>query len=1133
MKIKKTEILELITLLGFKPHESEKNIYYKNYPKHSDYIIKVDFEKNKIEYQNPITLGDKTTSHFEASENFVVLECVNRLLEKGYNPKYITLEKIWTVGHKEKGKVDVFVTHPDGKPFLMIECKTWGNEFNAEFEKTLTNGGQLFSYYQQDRNTEFLCLYTSELLNNEVRYATRIIEVNDKWKEGGNKSEVFKIWKEDFGQTFKYNGIFDDDATPYNIILKNLKRKNLVDLQQGDSGYIFNQFAEILRHNVVSDKPNAFNKMFNLILAKIVDEEKADDEILDFQWLDDDDDIKLQKRLNDLYKYGMLEYLKKDVTDLGDEELDDILKNNRGSILDRIIRQKITELRLYKNSEFSFKEVFNEKSFNDNAIVIREAVKLLQPYQLRYSHKQQFLSNFFELLLSNTLKQESGQFFTPVPVAKFIIKCLPLKELTEKKIAEKRNDFLPVCIDFAAGSGHFLTETMEEIQQIIENLEPINSTQTIRTNINQYKEYPYQWAGKYIYGIEKDYRLAKIAKVSCFLNGDGLANIIHGDGLDSFNSDEYKEAPHLRSDKIVKDNPNFDVLVANPPYSVQSFIKTLPKGRECFDIFSSYTEQSKEIECLFIERMKQMIKAGGFVGIILPNSILNNSGVYSLAREIILNYFKVISIVEFGSATFMATGTNTIALFLQRRKDSDFQEIKQRIDDFFASFNKELDMVQDYIVKNDSYTITSQNSATRTDFEKYQTTEFKFMSEYLAASWGDIKLSDYLTFIEKRPNELILKTELFKEYNDWYYSLPETKALKSKIAKLKIVSDTNNNELEQLFYEKVVAIEKEKILYFMLANQQDVIMVKTNPFNDNEKEKQFLGYEFSSKRGHEGLRMFTDSLETPTTKLFSEYNKKDNQKVSSYIYRGLCGEKISDIHPDLKEHISITPLNNLLTYDQREFNRSISLVEKKKFEQQIGSKWPIVKLGDSDISEIFSGGTPSKTVREYWENGDINWATLVDTKNKYLHSTQRKITSIGMKNSSATLLPVNTVIFSSRATIGDVTIAKVETCTNQGYKNFVCNPEKLNYEYLYYILKREAKNIEKLASGMTYSEISKSQIAQYKIPLPPLHVQQQIVSEIQELENDPAKFLKGNTSIKEADILMKQLINKILDKYLL
>jgi type I restriction enzyme M protein len=217
-----------------------------------------------------------------------------------------------------------------------------------------------------------------------------------------------------------------------------------------------------------------------------------------------------------------------------------------------------------------------------------------------------------------------------------------------------------------------------------------------------------------------------------------------------------------------------------------------------------------------------------------------------------------------------------------------------------------------------------------------------------------------------------------------------------------------------------------------------------------------------------------------------------------------------------------------MTFDRVRFDKAIATTVKKK---TVKSRWPLVNLGD--VAEISSGGTPSTTVKEYWDGG-IAWVTLVDSKQKYLTSTKRTISMAGLENSSAKLLPVNTVIFSSRATIGDVTIAKIETCTNQGYKNFVCNPDKINYEYLYYALLHSKPDIEALAGGMTYKEISKEQIAAFKIPLPPLETQQQLAKECAKIDKAVSDALNkietANESItnKVRDVLSQQKDSKRL-----
>lgn len=237
--------------------------------------------------------------------------------------------------------------------------------------------------------------------------------------------------------------------------------------------------------------------------------------------------------------------------------------------------------------------------------------------------------------------------------------------------------------------------------------------------------------------------------------------------------------------------------------------------------------------------------------------------------------------------------------------------------------------------------------------------------------------------------------------------------------------------------------------------------------------------------------------------------------LSSKQFRDIMSQKstgsninnISSVLGDIK--VPIPPVNiqqEIITcmkgYEDEETKLKSQLSEYQEKISDIindcfAGSYSFEQLGN--IADIYNGGTPSTEREEYW-NGDIYWATLADTKNKYLYSTQRRITKEGLEHCNAVILPVNTVLFSSRATIGEVSVAKVPVSTNQGYKNFVCNENKLYYEYLYYILRHEVKNIKLLAGGMTYPEINKAMISEYKIPLPSLDKQQEIISQIQEIE---------------------------------
>lgn len=119
------DIKKHITALGFVPKDGTNGIYHKIYV---DYAIEIDFEKQSINYGGGITADSKTTQNFSDAENFVVLECVDRLLTKGYKPQNLILEKTWPSGHGTSGRLDICVNREDGTPYMLIECKTYGKE---------------------------------------------------------------------------------------------------------------------------------------------------------------------------------------------------------------------------------------------------------------------------------------------------------------------------------------------------------------------------------------------------------------------------------------------------------------------------------------------------------------------------------------------------------------------------------------------------------------------------------------------------------------------------------------------------------------------------------------------------------------------------------------------------------------------------------------------------------------------------------------------------------------------------------------------------------------------------------------------------------------------------------------------
>ena len=198
-------IKDLIKSLQFIPKDGTNNVYIRKYPLHDNYSIEIDFNNSKINYGNKIIIGNNTTSNFSKSENFVVLECVNRLLEKGYKPQNIEIEKNYPSGRGHSGSLDILIRDEKNKAYLMVECKTAGNEYNKEHNKMIKDGGQLFSYYALDRDTKYLCLYSSTLDGNTLIYKNDIVPVEEEWKTLSTSKEIHTHWN----KFFKDNGIFE------------------------------------------------------------------------------------------------------------------------------------------------------------------------------------------------------------------------------------------------------------------------------------------------------------------------------------------------------------------------------------------------------------------------------------------------------------------------------------------------------------------------------------------------------------------------------------------------------------------------------------------------------------------------------------------------------------------------------------------------------------------------------------------------------------------------------------------------------------------------------------------------------------------------------------------------------------
>ncbi|MDD5581074.1 MAG: restriction endonuclease subunit S [Methylobacter sp.] len=163
-------------------------------------------------------------------------------------------------------------------------------------------------------------------------------------------------------------------------------------------------------------------------------------------------------------------------------------------------------------------------------------------------------------------------------------------------------------------------------------------------------------------------------------------------------------------------------------------------------------------------------------------------------------------------------------------------------------------------------------------------------------------------------------------------------------------------------------------------------------------------------------------------------------------------------------------------------------------------EWHKVNIGD--VAFIIGGGTPSRSLPEYF-CGEILWigpTEIPKDRIRVILNTNEKITKTAIKKSSAKLLPKGTVLFTTRATVGEVAIAGTEISTSQSLENFVCNPDRIDNWYLAYWLTGNKRLIHSLSAGTTFKGITRNILAKIEIPLPPLEEQKQIAALFQSIE---------------------------------
>ena len=737
--------------------------------KQKNSVAKINIDKATVQYSEKIK-QNRVLKSLTGDEEIVRAFLIDRLVnELDYKPENIEIEKEYSVkaGHgKLTPRIDIIVKDDKGNPFFFIEAKA-PDKFEKDKEEI---EGQLFSLAaaeEKDYKTkvQYLVFYTADLQDEGILDKAIIIDFekyrnHTDWENDGFISigtEITAGYGEPKKQPLIKGHEKHDLRTKINREEIEGLGRNLHNVLWGGGG---------------TNDSEIFYSLVNIILAKIQDEyEKEDGKEYDFQIYQYGSHIeapeKVYDRINQLYKRALKEQLS--VSEQQKIDDDNIINRYKFPLNKLIYTVQSLE-------SFSFLEGRSSLDGKD------------------------ILGDFFESITRDGFKQNKGQFFTPTPIVNFLLYALQLDKLAIDRLNNDRE--LPLIIDPSAGSGTYLVEAMKLITKEVKykQKDKLRKSRQIKQRYEELFTPDYaenKWAREYLYGSEINFDLGTASKVNMILHGDGSTNIFVKDGLLPFRfyvketSPNYLETANpetLYNDKEV--NAKFDVAISNPPFSVDLDTQTQREVKNAF-LFGD----KKNSENLFIERYYQLLKEGGRLGVVLPESVFDTTE-NKYIRLFLFKYFNVKAIVSLPQVTFEPyTSTKTSLLFAQKKTKKQVEQWNELWD----KYGKEWSKLKTRVVRYHDYFVNEAKLSKKfawvkelnTDLNKLLEKEDKeaievINKEDLEHINENIKhfLKDYITPEDEalNPKELLTKyseeidnlskfekeTNVFGFYNAWW-----------------------------------------------------------------------------------------------------------------------------------------------------------------------------------------------------------------------------------------------------------------------------------------------------------------------------------------------------------------------------
>ena len=666
---------------------------------------------------------------------------------------------------------------------------------------------------------------------------------------------------------------------------------------------------------------------------------------------------------------------------------------------------------------------------------LRAFLKIIDEFT--YDHSER-LGDAFEYLLSVLGAQgDAGQFRTPRHVIDFIVAVLdPQKDES--------------VLDPACGTAGFLVSSYKHILKANTDSDG-NSTLTpddrgrLAANFRGYD-------------ISPD--MVRLSLVNLYLHGFAAPHVFEYDTLTS------EDRWHERA----------DVILANPPFmSPKGGIR--PHGR--------FSVKSKRSEVLFVDYMAEHLTPAGRAGIIVPEGIIFQSQkAHKQLRKLLVDEFLV-AVVSLLAGVFQPySGVKTSILILER------------------ALAKRAVHVAFFKVEDDGYDLGAQRRPIeRNDLPQAEAE----VGEYLRRLRAGEAVADFAPTLGRvvakeriaADGDYNLSGERYRE-NKLTISQFEMMSLGEVCEIRKGISITRKEVVEGSI--PVIAGGQKPSAFHNRANRTgETITVSASGayagFVSYFKEPIFAS-DCSTIKPKDGRLMGTFLFHVLKSKQAEIYKLQVGMGQPHVYPKALSSFRIP-LPPLETQREVMAEIENY----QRVIDGAQAVVENYRPEIPANPDWPLVELSRKGLFSIVSGGTPESGTKKYWD-GDIPWITLVDlSPDDYITeitTTERTISEEGLQNSSAKMVQANSVIVSSRATIGRIGINRIALATNQGFKNVVIEDRsKVIPEYVALALAKLVPTMEAQASGATYKEISKSRFGELRIPLPPHATQQAIVAEIE------------------------------------